>query len=1609
MKNHHYPPLSFKRLSLYHCFRFLLTALLIGSPFVSSAAIVISEDFSSSASNFTAISGGTWTVNAGDYLLSSPAAGTTPGVLANISVHNTSVSGDFTLGTTVRITGTTQVWDDAAVIFGYQDANNYYYLSLNESNNTTAKGVFKVVSGSPAEIVDLSASIVSDTDHVVEIQRNGSSILVLIDGSEAASTTDSTFTSGKVGFGSYNDGAAFGDLVVTTPSGGVSLDASDGFYNEALTAAQTGVFTASFDVTPSVSPMNICVGVSDGNAYWWSEMATIVRFNTSGYIDARDGSVYSADTSIPYSGNTTYHVRMVVNVSAHTYSTYVTPSGGSEVSVGLDYDFRSEQSSISSVDTWSAVVEFASSGVAEIENFAIAQSDTQAPGVPTGLAASNVTDTTVDLDWSASTDNVGVIGYKVYINGSNPVSVSGTSVTLTDLTQNTAYTFTVSAYDAADNESGQSSGVNVTTADGEAPSVPTGLVASNVTTTAVDLDWNVSTDNVGVTGYRIYIDGSNPISVSSNSVTVTGLDPDTSYAFSVSAYDAAGNESAQNTEINVTTLASSSYVIEEDFSSSASNFSVISGGSWGVSGGRYVLSSPAAGVTPGVLENISVQDTVVSGDFTMTATFRITGTSSVWDDAALVFGFQDVDNYYCVSFNESNNETTKGIFKIVDGTPTELVDITATIVSDTDYPVEIQRSGSSIVVLLNSSQVASVSDSTFTTGRVGFGSYNDAAQFDNLVVDGTAVSQTDAPQFSPGGGTYSSAQSVAISTATSGATIRYTTDGSTPTSSSGTVYSAPVSISSTTTLKAIAYMSGLVDSSVTTATYTINTGGGANYYVDPATGSMSNSGTSLGSAWSTLQAVFAAGKTFTAGDTIYLLSGNHGFPVITGANSDDVTIARYGSETPVINRIDFDNGAAHWVVQEVDIYTSSAPPDAPVLNHPVYPKFNNTLVRVSGGSSYISLIDCAIYSIADSSGWNADNWNYLAWNGVYINENSSNILLEGCLIRNVNFGVETTHGTNNITISGCTLENFCGDGIRPNTDNMTVEYTLIRDCYNTNGNHDDAIQSTWGSTISNVVIRGNVIINTSVDRPLKGTLQGIALFGPGLYEDWIIENNIVAIDHWNGISLYGATDCNVVNNTVIKCPVYIVDSSPRTPWIKVDHGSAGSSSGNLVRNNLTADLANGSGIGTVDHNIETTSYTSHLVDYAGYDFHLKSGSSAIDAGSSTEAPSIDFEGDTRSSPPDVGADEYTTADGQVATPQFSPGGGTYSSTQSVAITSATSGASIRYTTDGSTPSQSNGSLYSNPISVSSTTTLKAIAYTSGMSDSTVASATYTISTSTGSYWTSVYPVSGGWELDPSGTKKAGLPPSWSPASTLSWHDYTSTQTVTDVAHTGTTEVKNGATVTFIRCKFTADGFQMGVQYAVGNNTYYTLQCSGGGTAILIDCEIYGGKSTCALFKGSMLRCYLAEGDDLIKTIGSVTLTECVLDGAKRGSSASHSDGIQSSTNSGDTTVHVLNAYRCWINAYNRRTDDLHNAAIQFGGYGSSQGGCDGEVIDSWLGGGNYTLNGSDTQAYVEFYGNRFDHNIGQGSENTTRFGVSAAGVSLGSTNVWDDTLEWVGQ
>lgn len=102
-----------------------------------------------------------------------------------------------------------------------------------------------------------------------------------------------------------------------------------------------------------------------------------------------------------------------------------------------------------------------------IDNISIKSSapDTEAPSVPTGLTTSSVTSTTIGLSWNASTDNIGVSGYEVYQGTTLVTTATGTSYTVTGLTPNTSYTFSVKAKDAAGNTSSSSNTASATTSD----------------------------------------------------------------------------------------------------------------------------------------------------------------------------------------------------------------------------------------------------------------------------------------------------------------------------------------------------------------------------------------------------------------------------------------------------------------------------------------------------------------------------------------------------------------------------------------------------------------------------------------------------------------------------------------------------------------------------------------------------------------------------------------------------------------------------------------------------------------------------------------------------------------------------------------------------------------------------------------------------------------------------------------------------------------------------------------------------------------------------------------------------------------------------------------
>lgn len=181
--------------------------------------------------------------------------------------------------------------------------------------------------------------------------------------------------------------------------------------------------------------------------------------------------------------------------------------------------------------------------------------DAAAPTAPANLATSAMTSFAVHLTWSASTDNVGVTGYRVYRNSTHIATVSAPGYTDSSVSGRVAYSYYVVAYDAAGNLSQPSNVLSVTTPDTVAPTAPTSLQASAPAATHVNLSWGASSDQggSGLAGYRIYRNGGQIATTSATTYTDAGTSGNTAYSYSIVAYDDEGNTSGPSNTVAVTT------------------------------------------------------------------------------------------------------------------------------------------------------------------------------------------------------------------------------------------------------------------------------------------------------------------------------------------------------------------------------------------------------------------------------------------------------------------------------------------------------------------------------------------------------------------------------------------------------------------------------------------------------------------------------------------------------------------------------------------------------------------------------------------------------------------------------------------------------------------------------------------------------------------------------------------------------------------------------------------------------------------------------------------------------------------------------------------------
>jgi chitodextrinase len=325
-----------------------------------------------------------------------------------------------------------------------------------------------------------------------------------------------------VSYGAYRDGTSvgptssagftFGGLACGTTYS-LAVDAVDAAGNRSAKASVSGVTSPCPDTSAPTTPSLLATSNVSGTAATLTWIASVDNVGVTGYGIYLGGAHVTDSTA---------------NLAAYTFAGFTC---GTRYVFGVDaFDAAGNRSSLATLTASTS-----------------ACPDTTPPNAPTGLTTSSVTTTGLTVGWTAATDNAGVVAYAVYVNGAALGTTTSTSYAISGLTCGTAYTVAVEARDAAGNTSPRLSRSVSTAAcpDTTAPAAPTNLSSSGVSTTGLTLGWSASSDNVGVSTYVVYKNGSQLGQTASTSYPISGLTCGTTYTFAVEARDAAGNASSR--------------------------------------------------------------------------------------------------------------------------------------------------------------------------------------------------------------------------------------------------------------------------------------------------------------------------------------------------------------------------------------------------------------------------------------------------------------------------------------------------------------------------------------------------------------------------------------------------------------------------------------------------------------------------------------------------------------------------------------------------------------------------------------------------------------------------------------------------------------------------------------------------------------------------------------------------------------------------------------------------------------------------------------------------------------------------------------------------------
>ncbi len=375
--------------------------------------------------------------------------------------------------------------------------------------------------------------------------------------------------------------------------------------------------------------------------------------------------------------------------------------------------------------------------------------------------------------------------------------------------------------------------VKLQVADTNAPTWTGGsLTTSGVGQTGVTLSWSGASDNEGITGYNIYQGGNLLTTVSGTTATyaVTGLNAGVQYTFKVEAGDAAGNWSSDGPSATVTTA----NVPVVAISGVPAAATLYTGGTHDISAtvdpAGATLSYASSNTSVATVSAGGIITAVAPGSADITVTATMAGYTPATATVAVAVANVAPAGVGKVKINGAEVQTDVSLIEMngVILVPVRCVADALEVQADWNAAAQqITFTSSDKVLVLTADSISGTLNGNQFSLPAPMIIYNDRAMvplqsvveaFGGTieVINGTAA----APTVFPGSGAVAAGTQLVLKTATSGATIHYTLDGSTPAASSP-AYNGPITINAAVTLKAIAIKDGMDDSVVLTASYTI--------------------------------------------------------------------------------------------------------------------------------------------------------------------------------------------------------------------------------------------------------------------------------------------------------------------------------------------------------------------------------------------------------------------------------------------------------------------------------------------------------------------------------------------------------------------------------------------------------------------------------------------------------------------------------------------------------------------------------------------------------------------------------------------------------------------